>query len=60
MALGSGTAEVGSCRENAAALLVVAEVVYVFWLGFFFPIWRVVFKGEEPGALPGSWRMWVK
>lgn len=38
MALGSGAAEVGSCREPAAALLVVAGVVYVFWFGLFFGI----------------------
>lgn len=64
MALGSGTADVESCREAAAVLLVVARVVYVFWFGLFGffhpPIWRAVFQGEEPGALPDSWRMWVK
>lgn len=56
MALGSGTAEVGSCREAVAAVLVVAGVVYVFWFGVFFTIWRAVFQGEEPGALltPGG------
>lgn len=64
MALGSDTAEVGLCRVAAAALLVVAGVVYVFWFGglgwFSFSFWRAVFQGEESEAPPNSWRMWVK
>lgn len=57
MALGSDTAEVGLCREAAAALLVVAGVVYVCWfgvLGFFFLFGVQWFQGEEPGAPPNS------
>lgn len=41
MALGSRTAEVGSCRDSAAALLVVADMCTYFGLGLvcrvFFP-----------------------